>query len=122
MLDSLLQRMFGRPFDVPCLRHSCKLRYCCGTTETLTFRPLPSSHTSLRSAAGGAGDDGSVDIKMLAEQNVQLKEALKRLHSHSIAEKTDVSVANDCRPPALWDLGACLKCFFLIGHENVASR
>lgn len=44
----------------------------------------------LRSAAGGAGD-GSVDVKMLAEQNVQLKEALKRLHTHSIAEKTDVS-------------------------------
>lgn len=44
----------------------------------------------LRSAAGGAGD-GSVDMKMLAEQNVQLKEALKRLHSHSVAEKTDVS-------------------------------
>lgn len=44
-----------------------------------------------RSAAGGSSGDGSVDVKMLAEQNVQLKEALKRLHSHSIAEKTDVS-------------------------------
>ena len=42
------------------------------------------------SAAGSSSDNGSVDVKMLAEQNVQLKEALKRLHSHSIAEKTDV--------------------------------
>lgn len=46
----------------------------------------------MRSAAGGSSGDGGVDVKMLAEQNVQLKEALKRLHSHSIAEKTDVSV------------------------------
>lgn len=46
----------------------------------------------MHSAAGGSSGDGSVDVKMLAEQNVQLKEALKRLHSHSIAEKTDVSV------------------------------
>lgn len=46
----------------------------------------------MRSAAGGAGGDGGVNVKMLAEQNVQLKEALKRLHNHSIAEKTDVSV------------------------------
>ena len=45
----------------------------------------------MRSAAGGSSGDGSVDVKMLAEQNVQLKEALKRLHTHSIAEKTDVS-------------------------------
>lgn len=45
---------------------------------------------NLHSAAGGARD-GSVDVKMLADQNVQLKEALKRLHTHSIAEKTDVS-------------------------------
>ncbi|CBN74280.1 conserved unknown protein [Ectocarpus siliculosus] len=44
------------------------------------------------SAAGGARD-GSVDVKMLAEQNVQLKEALKRLHTHSIAEKTDLTKA-----------------------------
>lgn len=46
---------------------------------------------SMRSAAGGGGGDGGVDVKMLAEQNVKLKEALKRLHTHSIAEKTDVS-------------------------------
>lgn len=45
----------------------------------------------MRSAAGGSSGDGGVDVKMLAEQNVQLKEALKRLHSHSIAEKTTVS-------------------------------
>lgn len=49
------------------------------------------SVNSTRSAAGGSSGDGSVDVKKLAEQNVQLKEALKRLHSHSIAEKTDVS-------------------------------
>lgn len=46
---------------------------------------------STRSAAGGGGGDGSVDVKMLAEQNVKLKDALKRLHSHSIAEKTEAS-------------------------------
>lgn len=45
----------------------------------------------MSSAAGASSGDGGVDVKMLAEQNVQLKEALKRLHSHSIAEKTDVS-------------------------------
>eukprot|EP00903_Cladosiphon_okamuranus_P014632 g13568.t1 len=45
------------------------------------------------SAAGGSSGDGGVDVKMLAEQNVQLKEALKRLHSHSIAEKTDLTKA-----------------------------
>lgn len=44
-----------------------------------------------RSAAGGSGSIGGVDVKMLAEQNLQLKEALKRLHNHSIAEKTEVS-------------------------------
>ncbi|CAN0002365.1 unnamed protein product [Scytosiphon promiscuus] len=44
------------------------------------------------SAAGGAGD-GSVDVKMLAEQNLQLKEALKRLHTHGIAEKSDLTKA-----------------------------
>lgn len=42
---------------------------------------------------------------MLAEQNVQLKEALKRLHSHSIAEKTDVSVL--ASPSPLPSLSAC---------------
>lgn len=45
----------------------------------------------LNSAAGGAaGSDGSVDVKMLAEDNMQLREALKRLHSHSLGEKTEV--------------------------------
>ncbi|CAM9242814.1 unnamed protein product, partial [Hapterophycus canaliculatus] len=44
------------------------------------------------SAAGGVGD-GSVDVKMLAEQNVQLKEALQRLHTHSIGEKADLTKA-----------------------------
>lgn len=44
-----------------------------------------------RSAAGGSGSTGGVDVKMLAEQNLQLKEALKRLHNHSISEKTEVS-------------------------------
>lgn len=48
-------------------------------------------HVCTRRAAGGAGGDGGVNVKLLAEQNVQLKEALKRLHTHSIAEKTDVS-------------------------------
>eukprot|EP00752_Nemacystus_decipiens_P011881 g10535.t1 len=45
------------------------------------------------SAAGGSSGDGGVDVKMLAEQNVQLKEALKRLHSHSVAEKTQLTKA-----------------------------
>lgn len=43
-----------------------------------------------RSAATGAGGDGGVNVKLLAEQNMQLKEGLKRLHTRSIAEKTDV--------------------------------
>lgn len=51
---------------------------------------LPSGVRHIFRAAGGAGSDGGVDVKMLAEQNVQLKEALKRLHTHSVAEKTEV--------------------------------
>lgn len=47
-----------------------------------------------RAAGSAAGSDGSVDVKMLAEQNLQLKEALKRLHTHSIGEKTEVCRAN----------------------------
>lgn len=43
-----------------------------------------------RSAAGGTGGEGGVNVKLLAEQNMQLKEGLKRLHTRSIAEKTDV--------------------------------
>ncbi|CAM9412038.1 unnamed protein product [Ascophyllum nodosum] len=43
------------------------------------------------SAAGGVSGDGAVDVRRVAEQNVQLKEALKRLHSHSIAEKTELT-------------------------------
>lgn len=43
-----------------------------------------------RSAAGGAGGERGVNVKLLAEQNMQLKEGLKRLHTRSIAEKTDV--------------------------------
>lgn len=42
------------------------------------------------SAAGGTGGEGGVNVKLLAEQNMQLKEGLKRLHTRSIAEKTDV--------------------------------
>ena len=45
------------------------------------------------SDAGGAGGDGGVNVKLLAEQNMQLKEGLKRLHTRSIAEKTDVRTA-----------------------------
>lgn len=43
-----------------------------------------------RSAARGTGGEGGVNVKLLAEQNMQLKEGLKRLHTRSIAEKTDV--------------------------------
>lgn len=48
---------------------------------------------SSRAAGDAAGGEG-VDVKMLAEQNLQLKEALKRLHTHSITEKSEVLECN----------------------------
>ncbi|CAM9139039.1 unnamed protein product [Sphacelaria rigidula] len=47
---------------------------------------------ALRAAGDAAGGEG-VDVKMLAEQNLQLKEALKRLHTHSITEKSELTKA-----------------------------
>lgn len=77
------------------------------TTKHVEYQPGTCVHrifVPTRSAAGGGGGDGSVDVKMLAEQNVKLKEALKRLHTHSVAEKTDVSTPST---PKLWDQGSC---------------
>lgn len=91
--ESLLTMLASRVCKITCFLGVDEMRslrrfYIC-MIGRISVHPV-SPHV-IRSAAGGSSGDGSVDVKMLAEQNVQLKEALKRLHSHSIAEKTDVS-------------------------------